>query len=394
MLRADLGQLPRIWFGLKPFLTSRWSQRGLVDPRMSLGYRIPLAYKLITLSRWLRSDHRLFTGAEYGLHEEVLQRLREQVGEGGVAEPQPLPEVDASIDPAEFIERFVRSPHPVVIRGLARDMPAVKRWNKAFLEERCGDTTVHAYEADYATDSGEVEYTELKTTLREAVNTPGVYLDTSRDVFLEHPELEEDISLLQTWGRFLGGAIYLMPQIFIGENAEGAPFHCANGWNFFVMVNGEKEWTFVDPEHTLLLGAVTHPTVITVEACVTGKGGTWRDDHELYARYCPRFTCRVKSGDVIMNPPWWWHEIKNTGPFSIGISSRWLKRGYAPTNSFFDTLSYLSPGMWKLKMSLMKSLGGAPPPDGEDVLRNSVGRKLPRHQRYYRDFTQRAMRHE
>ena len=361
---------------------------------MSLGYRIPQAFKFITLARWIRSDHRLFTRWEYQLRDAATARLKRQLDGARVAQPTPLPEVDADIDPETFRQRFVARPHPVVIRGLAADLPAVRRWNRAFFEERYGETQVHAYNANYQTESGEIEYEERKCSLKEAINTAGLYLDTSHDVFLAHPELEDDLAAIRAWGKYLGNALFLMPQAFLGWQAEGAPFHCANGWNFFVMVDGEKEWTFVDPEYTLQLGALTHPTVITIEGCVTGKGGTWRDSHEIYAEYCPRYTTVVRPGDVIMNPPWWWHEIKNTSPFSIGVSSRWLLRSYPPTNALFDAMSYASPGMWKLKMAFMKAFDGAPPPDGEDPLRNAVGRKQPRYERYFEDFVKRSQRRD
>jgi hypothetical protein len=33
------------------------------------------------------------------------------------------------------------------------------------------------------------------------------------------------------------------------------------------------------------------------------------------------------AGDVLFNPPWWWHAIKNVTPTSVGVASRWHTDG-------------------------------------------------------------------
>jgi len=393
LARADLRQMAQIWFGLRPFMSGTWSAAGHQDDRMDLGLRIPLTYKAISLARWMRRNHKLFAKQESALHDKALHRLRSQLPAGGVGEPKPLPEVSADIDPEEFRERFVKNPHPVIIRGLANDLPAVKRWNKAFFEEQCGDTKVHVYDADYETEGDELSYREFETTVREALNTPGVYLDTNREVFVDHPWLNDDIAPLEEWRPYLGRATYLASQVFMGLQADGAPLHCANQWNFFIMVDGQKEWTLVSPEYSFQIGAVGHPTAITFEGCATGKGGTWRDDHPLFKDYCPRFKAVVNKGDVLLNPPWWWHEIKNTSDFSIGISSRWLVEEYPHTNSLFDLKAFLSPDMWRLKLYFLEKYGAEAEmaAAGEkDLLRELVNREQPKHKHYYEDFIRRS----
>jgi len=385
--------MAQIWFGLRPFASGQYSARGHEDPRMDLGYRIPMSYKLISLARWARRNHTLFQRTEHKLREQALQRLRAQNDGKQVGEPRMLPEVSADIDPAEFRERFVRNPHPVIIRGLAKDLPAVKRWNKAFFEEHCGDTRVHVYNADYVPQEGKLNYEEFQTTVREALNTPGLYLDTNREVFVDHPWLMDDIAGLEAWAPYLGRANHLASQVFMGLQADGAPLHCANQWNLFIMIDGEKEWQLISPEYTFQIGAVGHPTAITFEGCATGKGGTYRDEHPLFAEYCPRFRAIVRAGDVLLNPPWWWHEIQNTSPFSIGLSSRWLVEEYPHTNSLFDLKAFMSPDMWRLKFYFLAK-SGAEAEMGEagerDLLRELVNRHQPNHKHYFRDFVSRS----
>lgn len=382
----------RLWFGLKPFLKARFSRQGLSDPRMNIGYWLPIQYKFIMLIRWLKSDHDLFNRAEYKIHAKIIRRLQSQIGESSVAEAEPLPEVSADIDPKTFFKNYVKRPHPVVIRNFAKNLPAVIKWNKTYFEENFGDTKVQADTIKYKTKESDIEFNEAYCTLKEAINTPNAYLNASRDVFNQNPSLELDLADIQKWKKYLGSCEYLMSQAFLGQNAEGAPFHCANAWNFFIMIDGEKEWTFIDPEYSIQLGAIVHPTVISVEACVTGKGDTWRDTNQLYTNYCPRFTTIVRKGDVLLNPPWWWHEIKNITPFSIGVSSRWLVNRYVETNNLFDLLFCLSKPVWEIQqqVSRLAKKPAMQKKSEDDLLRRYVHRNLPGYKKYYSDFLQRS----
>jgi hypothetical protein len=44
-------------------------------------------------------------------------------------------------------------------------------------------------------------------------------------------------------------------------------------------------------------------------------------------KYCPVYTSVLEPGDVLFNPPWWWHSIKNITPKTVGIATRWHTDG-------------------------------------------------------------------
>jgi hypothetical protein len=46
------------------------------------------------------------------------------------------------IGPRDFLDRFQRSRTPVVMRGLAREWPAVQNWSLAYLRRQVGDAVV------------------------------------------------------------------------------------------------------------------------------------------------------------------------------------------------------------------------------------------------------------
>ena len=358
-----------LWGGLKLLLTGQMSRRG-PEPGYGIGYRLTLQYRALTLLQWLSGDRLRYGEAEARLMERALARLKAQTQ--GSEETLPVPEVSPDIDPAAFRERFVRDPHPVVIRGLARDCDAVGKWSRDFFRERYGDTELYMNKIVYGDRIGIEEWLGKLT---EVTDNEGVYVDNSKVLFTRYPELVDDIAPAPGWGRFLGRSLYLMPQLFLGYT-PGAPFHCANHWNFFVMAQGSKQWTFVSPEHSLQLGALLNPSGIYADACVTGKGGTWRDSHELFSRYCPKYRTVLEQGDVLLNPPWWWHEIHNLTPFTIGVATRWIVMDYARTNSLFDFVQLISPSVWRVYYHGMAT-GETGEGDArqDDILRKILGNR-------------------
>jgi hypothetical protein len=397
VLLGRLYLFSKIGFGLKPFLTAGFSEIGIQNPALALDYWLSVRYKLIVLIRWLYMDHELFNQAEHDIQQKALKKFQMVVPASKRAEEIPLPEVYADISPEEFYDRFVKIPHPVVIRGLAKELTAVKKWNKSFFKDSFGDTKLLTDEITYDKSSindpnaADIKFKEKIRSLKEAFNSPGVYINANQDIFKQHPQLNNDLSGINEWKKYLGkNAFLLMSQLFFGWHTEGAPLHCANAWNFFIMVDGEKEWTFIDPEYSLQIGAIVHPTVVTIEGCATGKIATWRDSHELFSEFCPKFKVTLKKGDVILNPPWWWHEIKNVTPFSIGVSSRWLVPRYQTTNGLFDFLFCLSPNIWKAQREILKEKVFKDSPAGQDFIREYAKRDHSDENKYFQDFLNRS----
>jgi hypothetical protein len=381
-LREALG----LWFGLRLLLTTNLSQDKKYDRKYDLGYWISLKYKVITFCQWLFNDRQLLAEAEKNNTEAALQRLKKQAGEGS-SDYLPIDEVTPDIDPNEFYEKYVKYPRPVVIRGLAKDSEAVKKWNREFFLEKYGNTELYMNEIKYGE---QIKVHEWMGKLSEVLEKKGIYVDNSKILFTKNPELQDDIASVPGWGKFLKSSIYLIPQLFLGF-VKGAPFHCANFWNFFIMVDGEKQWTFISPEHSLQVGALVNPTAIYADGCVTGKGGTWRDETEIFKRYCPKYRTIVKKGDVVLNPPWWWHEIQNQTPFTIGIATRWIVLKHQRTNLLFDFMQMVSRKMWQVNYSMILTNGGMDlgTAEDDDIIRKFLSNR-DTNPRYKRDYENRC----
>lgn len=368
LLAMNLKESAHLWGGLHLLLTSRMGGTKHFEKEWSLGRRITMAHRRLVLAQRLSGDRQRYGVQERELMDEALEHLRKRVD----PEPdcRPVAEVSPDIDPTEFRERFVKHPQPVIIRGLARrDCAAIGKWNREHFVEHYGDTQLELNRIEYGQP---IKVTEWQGQLREALESSNIYLDDSKILFSRFPELTRDIAGVPGWGRLLGKSMYVMPQLFLGDTL-GAPFHCANHWNFFVMAKGRKQWTFISPEHTLQVGTLFTPSGIFADGCATGKGDTWRDNCELFTHYCPKYRGILEEGDVLLNPPWWWHEIKNLTPFPIGMATRWVVMNYARTNTLFDLIQLISPEVWKMYYQGMMSASlGEDDVEKVDALKDSL----------------------
>jgi hypothetical protein len=150
----------------------------------------------------------------------------------------------------------VKRPHPVVLKGFAKQSPAVKKWSVDWIVANFGN-----------------EKALTKTLLGDNIpgrvkdiNTPGTYLHNCEAIFVNHPELVEDLELSRLLpfvsadgnpknphlANLHPRAGPLPIQFFLGRGGTGTGFHCANGFNWFYMIEGSKKWTFVDPRWTVL----------------------------------------------------------------------------------------------------------------------------------------------
>lgn len=212
--------------------------------------------------------------------------------------------------PEEFRARFVDNPHPVVLRGFASEVAGRSPWAFADLLGRYGDEPVLLTRAERDGYEGQ---------LRE-VDDPEVYVHNCEVLFRRYPALLADLEL-DRLEPYLGKRL-AYAQLFVGRGGTGTPLHAAAVWNWFVMLDGRKTWCFVDPRDTPFL----YPFP------VMGKAAAFslclfpdEYDDECYPafRYCPYSTVTLEPGDVLLNPPWWWHAVRNASPTSIGVASRW-----------------------------------------------------------------------
>ena len=255
---------------------------------------------------------------------------------------EPLPELSAAeFGGPGFHETWIQTPCPAVVRGGAAH---VTEWTIDNLMRRFPDTEVVM--TDFRTGrSFDAPLGEARERTDRGGQPP--YIHNCEQLLARHPELYQELDL----GRYADGLRlpFHTAQLFMGlHRGSGTPFHCANNYNVFLQLEGRKRWTFVDPNYTLFL----YPYVSENNA-YQGSAVGWPSDEErleqvpLYG-YCPRYVVELEPGDLLLNPPWWYHAVENLTETSVAVSTRWLGPYFPPiknTNRLFTFLQFFNHRM-------------------------------------------------
>ncbi len=128
-------------------------------------------------------------------------------------------------------------------------------------------------------------------------------------------------------------------QFFLGRKGTGAPLHYALAWNFFYMVDGVKKWYFIDPSDWYL----AYPKFLSG----AGSGyfyGLYPDEYKKdfvpAMKYCPYYVAELQPGDVLLNPAYWGHGVRNLSEKSVGIATRWSVDGIQGKNFMYVEEDY------------------------------------------------------
>jgi hypothetical protein len=88
------------------------------------------------------------------------------------------------------------------------------------------------------------------------------------------------------------------------------------------MIEGRKKWTFVDPALTWMIYPSISVSAVAFSSLVLFPDTADLSTYKLY-KYCPRYSVELNPGDVLFNPPWWWHAVDNLTPTSVAVATRW-----------------------------------------------------------------------
>jgi hypothetical protein len=231
--------------------------------------------------------------------------------------------------PEEFFQEYVvKNPRPVVLRGFSKSEENLKKWKFETLMERFGDEDVHLTQSEKDGYIGK---------LRE-VEDPKVYLHNCETLFKKDPSLVESMKL-DRLNDYIGKGLGYC-QLFMGKCGTGTPFHNAAVWNWFNQLDGKKTWYFVSPEHSHLLYPFAVAGRVASFANILFPNECDDVAHPMF-KFCPVYETTLDAGDVMLNPAWWWHAIKNITPTSVAVASRWhgdgtVGRGFMMTEDNYD----------------------------------------------------------
>lgn len=263
------------------------------------------------------------------------------------------------VNPEVFNLLTCNKTKPLVIKGLIKDTKASKEWNPSYFQDNYGDievitldnkkTGTSAY-TSFAIPLGQEHNNiyDILESMKNPEDTSCTYINNVTSIFGECPELLCDLELdkLQAIDDQINLDTVLKVNLFMGPECSGSSLHCAVGGNFFFNIYGHKRWTLIDPKYTPYLSSTPAHNFSFV---ISGED---TDNPSDLLKKIPKYEIILEPGDILFNPPWWWHSVYNED-FTIACAVRdhtCYKQSWYNNPIFMINSQY----WWRLNPWLMK----------------------------------------
>ena len=219
------------------------------------------------------------------------------------------------------MDQYVLKGKPVLLRGIAKEWVAYKKWTGPEFTQKYGNTQIIArihipkLEEKVFTLADYLEYMQTTTDERP------YYLSAWRFAS-DYPELLNDYTVpdyFENWVRRIPEYLlkrkdydYFLRWMYIGAKNTGSPMHRdvldTSAWN--AVLSGKKEWLFYSSDETESLYPADRDN-----SPVNGFDA----DFGLYPKFkkAVGYRCFQEPGDVVFTPSLWWHQVRN---LEAGIS--------------------------------------------------------------------------
>jgi len=253
-----------------------------------------------------------------GMRDRACDRIVENVrakGAGKVVQVQRLKDISAE----DFRTRYLANGIPVILEGAARDWPCTAQWSFERFKRQFGKETIKLVDRKGLTDDDFVRESEYSEEIEfgeflDQVLAGGRKYMRFSPLLERFPELRADFDG-KLFNRMMGGVFGVIHQMFIGGVGSVTPLHNAMTPFFFVNICGIKRWMFV-PNHYL---AVLNPAADGFGYNHSGANPEQWDPQAFPGLDCiDRMEAVMQPGDVLFNPSWMWHSVRNEEP-TIGL---------------------------------------------------------------------------
>jgi len=167
------------------------------------------------------------------------------------------------------------------------------------------------------------EFTEFKKIYENYC-----YVANSTNLFSIYPDLLPDSDMDIIKNVIDGYYENDSKQLFVGiEKGSGTALHAAYTNNFFLMIQGQKKWTFFNPNQLALLYPRFQKKGIYIasESRFLNADAADKNIFERFplVQYADRYECDLEEKDVLFNPSSWFHSVYNKTEISVACSTRW-----------------------------------------------------------------------
>lgn len=281
---------------------------------------LPLAARM----EWTASfvlEHMTSPGgdAAKALERHRRELVRSQKPPRGEPVRRPVDEV-SGLSPAEFRRRYMSRPSPCVFRGAAKNWRCCREWSLESFGARFAQDEVRVIDPvgiGYGTTGDGYTTVTMGEFVKRVADGGLDYLRFS-PFALEHPELGTELDL--AWLKaYRGFAPRGELQFFIGAQGTTTPLHAGIPTNFFVQVRGRKRWRIYPPNIFLYID----PPAARLHYYYSDANPD-KPDAVRFPLF-PLADCyetTLEPGDILWNPPYWWHYVENVDGVSIGVGYR------------------------------------------------------------------------
>ena len=215
---------------------------------------------------------------------------------------------------------YIKNDFPFVIRGIELKCFTTMRFDH--LMKIAGNQKVYMSTTSEETCPDNV-FTELKN-----ITENKCYLTNSTNLFYYYKDLLPDTDMNVIKDIIDGYMINDSKQLFLGvEKGSGTGLHAAYTNNFYLMIQGEKKWTFFHPNQLALLYPDFQKKGIYMASqsrFLNMDIDTFLDKFPLI-RYAERYEVELQEKDILYNPMSWFHSVYNKTDISVACSTRWSR---------------------------------------------------------------------
>eukprot|EP00341_Mesodinium_pulex_P000424 CAMPEP_0116966254 /NCGR_PEP_ID=MMETSP0467-20121206/49733_1 /TAXON_ID=283647 /ORGANISM="Mesodinium pulex, Strain SPMC105" /LENGTH=308 /DNA_ID=CAMNT_0004655711 /DNA_START=20 /DNA_END=946 /DNA_ORIENTATION=+ len=209
---------------------------------------------------------------------------------------------------------------PVVIRGAMNELPALEKWkNVSWWVDEYGNEEVLC---KYVEKVGDAPSCTIKDSLVPSDPNNRLYVSGEARIFNKRAELQSMVESPLVDSLAPGSPVFT--QLFMGYAGMGSDVHAAIGCNMFRQIVGSKKWFLFPVSQTPYVYPSLNPNGFSAHTMT--KIGKGEEEPSPWLSKLERYTVTLQPGDVMLNPPWFWHGIINMGEpddLVIGVPTRY-----------------------------------------------------------------------